>query len=1472
MLRTLFMVAVVACLAKISICRYTIVGPSYIQSDSTYSVSILSENDLPMSVSLEIQNDKGFSTSESITVQPQSSATVNFNLGSLDAGQYKIIATGPNFVNETEAVLTFQTKTISVFIQTDKAMYKPGDKVKFRIIVVDKDLNPASIKNMDIYITDGNQNRIEQWLGASISMGVYVGELQLGTTPCLGIWKINVDVDNESSAKEFEVAEYVLPKFEVTVTAPKDATYSDGTLRITAKAIYTYGQPVKGVAQVTVSRNNIWDPTPQPAIAQKQVDIDGTATAEFQIVADLKLSPDNWQDDLKVTVSVTEALTGVVLEGSTTATIRKNKFTVNNLNNDNSYEPGPYTLSLQFSYFDGSPYLDDINTIQVSYSNNWDKTGLVDLGTGKIGANGVANIEINLPDIENGFYIFIKFLDYFENVGYYQKAQPSQPTTDDRSLTVKLLSKDIEIGDTISVEVSSANTLSSVYYLLSARGNLVLSQKVQVASQTSVVITFQASFDMVPTAQLVVYYISSAGDLIAGRTEITVNGLNNFVTIETSDSERQPGESVGITISTKPSSFVCLLGVDQSVTLLKSGNDIQKSDARNELGKYNTVSYDNGPIFGGGPIFEGPVLMGEPVAVEAIDIAPPEAAREKRSIWWPGGGGGSRHNFGAAGLVIIATDCNPDPPIYYPWFADMPMAAMAGGAAPAPELAMASGTPSPSPAVRKYFPETWIWECSDSGSGSITRNEKAPDTITSWYLTGFATNNQYGLGITENKTVFKVFKNFFISLNLPYSVKRGEAVLLQIVIFNYLPQKVTTKVTLDNSLQQFEFVDPERQAYRDKGCPLPIEKSRTKKITVNSNDGVSLSFLVTPLIIGDLLVKVTATSDAAGDAIEYPLLVVAEGATQYKNKATFVDLRSSNKFTTDLTVDVPKNVVPDSTQVEVSAIGDVMGTALQNIDSLIRMPTGCGEQTMLGLAPDVVIYHYLYKTGLLTPALKEKLLNYMNQGIQNELSYAHSDHSFSAFGNSDKSGSSWLTAFVIRIFIQAKQFTAVDDNVIKNALTWLAGQQQPDGRFNEPGNVCHTDMQGEAAKGVALTAYIIVTFVTDQTYAAQYADVIEKGLDYVYATVQTIDDVYSLSIVAYATQLANYKHKDVLLQKLDSLAKVQGDHRWWEKVQLATPTDPWNSPPSVNVEISGYALLAYIAANRTLDGLPIVRWIISQQSSTGGFKSTQDTVVGVTSLATFADKISGSNAVSCTFTYHTKSSTINIDQTNSLVLQSVALPSTTTLVQVSCTGSGFSLVQLSYQFNLNDAETSPRFTVAVDVDKKSNDYSLILNICTKFIAGPDGDTTNMAIVQAELPTGFTADLETTKLGLASVKGFKNVETKKGNTLVVVYLDNLSTTELCLQVVAYRLCQVAGQKPSAVTVQDYYRPDRQKTTFYSLAPKTVCSLCDTDECKASCSKPKEIKCPRKPIKEICKGSQKVFVALQEWLRKIIAKYC
>jgi CD109 antigen len=59
-----------------------------------------------------------------------------------------------------------------------------------------------------------------------------------------------------------------------------------------------------------------------------------------------------------------------------------------------------------------------------------------------------------------------------------------------------------------------------------------------------------------------------------------------------------------------------------------------------------------------------------------------------------------------------------------------------------------------------------------------------------------------------------------------------------------------------------------------------------------------------------------------------------------------------------------------------------MGPTIKNLKSLLRMPTGCGEQTMTSLAPDVFVYNYLKKTNKLTQDVAEMTLDYMYKGIE----------------------------------------------------------------------------------------------------------------------------------------------------------------------------------------------------------------------------------------------------------------------------------------------------------------------------------------------------------------------------------------------------------------------------------------------------------------------------------------------------------
>jgi len=70
-------------------------------------------------------------------------------------------------------------------------------------------------------------------------------------------------------------------------------------------------------------------------------------------------------------------------------------------------------------------------------------------------------------------------------------------------------------------------------------------------------------------------------------------------------------------------------------------------------------------------------------------------------------------------------------------------------------------------------------------SGSLSESVTLPDTITEWYGNAVCTNEDVGLGISEFASV-TTFQTFFIQLNLPYSIIRGETVHIPVLLFNYL--------------------------------------------------------------------------------------------------------------------------------------------------------------------------------------------------------------------------------------------------------------------------------------------------------------------------------------------------------------------------------------------------------------------------------------------------------------------------------------------------------------------------------------------------------------------------------------------------------------------------------------------------------------------------------------------------------------
>ena len=139
-------------------------------------------------------------------------------------------------------------------------------------------------------------------------------------------------------------------------------------------------------------------------------------------------------------------------------------------------------------------------------------------------------------------------------------------------------------------------------------------------------------------------------------------------------------------------------------------------------------------------------------------------------------------------------------------------------------------------------------------------------------------------------------------------------------------------------------------------------------------------------------------------------------------------------------------------------------------------------------------------------AKAEKL---MITGYQRELTYRRNDGSFSAFGQSDKEGSLWLTAFVLKSFSQAKELIYIDDSVLNEAMEWISAYQNKDGSFDAIGFVHHQEMMGGLTGKTALTAYVAVALLEAGEKAAS-----DRAIGFLEGELDEIDDAYTLAITA----------------------------------------------------------------------------------------------------------------------------------------------------------------------------------------------------------------------------------------------------------------------------------------------------------------------------------------------------------------------
>jgi len=137
----------------------------------------------------------------------------------------------------------------SVYLYTDRPIYRPGQKVYFKgILRADDDAHyslPAGVITVPVAISDAQGKELYHEVLTVSDVGTFHGELQLGEEAGLGYYQIAAQLGGEyAPAINFQVAEYRKPEFQVDVETDKDACVQGDTINVAAQATYYFGGPV----------------------------------------------------------------------------------------------------------------------------------------------------------------------------------------------------------------------------------------------------------------------------------------------------------------------------------------------------------------------------------------------------------------------------------------------------------------------------------------------------------------------------------------------------------------------------------------------------------------------------------------------------------------------------------------------------------------------------------------------------------------------------------------------------------------------------------------------------------------------------------------------------------------------------------------------------------------------------------------------------------------------------------------------------------------------------------------------------------------------------------------------------------------------------------------------------------------------------------------------------------------------------
>lgn len=1245
-------------------------------------------------------------------------------------------------IGNVDKKLAFNPDSGYIFIQTDKPIYTPGQTVKFRIIAVDQDQNLAKyqlkvdIKNPSNVIVDRMRYSAEEAFKAQTF------ELPRETT--IGMWSISANfegLDNVYSATktvEFEVREYVLPRFSADLQVDTDVISGNtGWVTFNISGKYVYGRNLQGSVELHLGT---WDPNNgiQMLPYQYQGELEDGKTA-VNVYMPKVLGQNEFVEDrrLYISINVTEEGTGendTIID--TSVYLSHPYYVIDFSASDQYFKPGfPYSLKADVRSKSGLPHPGTMLFLVVVAKNNRGVkiNGTLKKGYRKTNEDSMLIESFDVPKDTDRLEIMLGVLDWRRHVFTDYKHFPAKLNS--------VTNQYIHISMEEPISMYKAGRVQFLYTPAPAGSDEITRITVQVLSKGQVVYTTSIVKNLDGRSALALpsklYYSVSPSMRIVAYYHATLGSQSEFVgdslLVDTDDTCREelyiegdgdrfkkPKEKYTLAVEGGRDSTVGLVAVDEAVLVLSNrqtltresffqdmdshdqglgeGDGADLTDVLKNSGLEHLV-YDTETEFKASASTYMEIMPGRQHITKAITGAAVDLGNKAQiplDDWWKGRGQQVDRNRVA-----------------------------------------------PPQTVRKYFPESWLFEEIKLGrSGYKELDLTLPDSITTWNF--MAVSLTPGKGVCVSKPLRReVEKQFFADVRLPYKATRLEEVKVKIAMYNYLDRDINIHGIVSGQSGICFAANPERGSSEDQ-----LEFN----VRVPEKGIVTREVKIIPLKDGELTIRVDLEShsdfqEKERDVVEKTLYVVAEGRRVHKSitfvldpeakhvsymgssKKDKITLKSSptisNTFDTkrkeqNTTIDLalPEEIIMGTESCHIAAFGDLMGDiithAVVQSKSLVDQPIADAEEVLGDLGPTVHALLYINETGLSNEELDTKGRRFVTHGVVRLLKYKEG----AFFKLTPKSKpATWLTAAVLRTLCHASKLTFIDqENLIDKSFSWLAEQVPRDGK----GSVQERDWrlaEDSLEYRVMLSAEVLISLLECQRFDMEDHMSLMMGMwMFLESNMHQIQQPMVLAKATYALVLfdPDPENEDIInaVNRLRSMKrKNKMDQFYWADKDMgdsdSVPFWYQAGAKASSIEATAYALLVMLETNAQSEEVDATAdWLVGQRNENGAFIGAMDSMAAIQALSQYSLKKREEEFLEIDLSCNVSSERVHGRQTHSFKFtqQDATSPKSVNNVpvghklEVLTKGQGLGQMHVNVEYNIPvDKNANCDFNVTVEV-------------------------------------------------------------------------------------------------------------------------------------------------------------------------------